>query len=168
MKQMSFLQSADPAPKKRNPKWFLAVDGASRGNPGKAGAGVYLTCEDEVILEQGFFLGEKTNNQAEYLALLIGLFYAKKYVKDTDSLHVQSDSQLLVRQMCGQYKVKDARLKMMRDVAYTFLDEIHSYEFEHVLRHKNTHADKMANHGVDKKIEVPKACANALKKYEVF
>jgi ribonuclease HI len=169
MGQLNFLQSSSPTKKTKKPKeWTLFVDGASRGNPGAAGAGVYLTSEGKAVLEQGFYLGKKTNNQAEYLALLIGLFFAKKYLGPKDILHIRSDSQLLVRQMMGIYKVKDAQLKVMRDVGLLFVEKIASYTIEHILRGKNGDADRMANHGVDKKVEIPKSCLNILKKHEVF
>jgi ribonuclease HI len=169
MEQLSFLQSSSPPKKVKKPKQIeMFVDGASRGNPGKAGAGIYVTCDGEMILELGFFLGEKTNNQAEYLALLIGLFFTKKYVGENDFLHIKSDSQLLVRQMKGIYKVKDMHLRGMRDLGLTFLEPVNNYTIEHVLRGKNTNADRMANYGVDKKVEIPKACVNILKRYEVL
>lgn len=168
MEQLNFLQTGSSKKKKKTKKWTLNVDGASRGNPGAAGAGIYLTCDKEVILEQGFFLGKKTNNQAEYLALLIGLFFAKKYVSENDSLLILSDSQLLVRQMKGEYKVKDTQLRAMKEVALLLLQKVGSYDIEHVLRGKNSNADRMANYGVDKKVDVPKSCLNVLKKHEVF
>ena len=169
MGQLNFLQSNSAIKKTKKPKeWTLFVDGASRGNPGAAGAGMYLISEGKVVLEQGFFLGKKTNNQAEYLALLIGLFYSKKYLGSVDILHIRSDSQLLVRQMMGIYKVKDAQLKVMRDVGLLFVEKIASYTIEHVLRGKNGDADRMANYGVDKKVEIPKSCLSILKKYEVL
>lgn len=169
MGQLNFLQSSSPPKKIKKPKeWTLFVDGASRGNPGAAGAGIYLTSEGETVLEQGFYLGTKTNNQAEYLALLIGIFFAKKYLGSNDILHIRSDSQLIVRQMMGIYKVKDAQLKVMRDVGLKFLERISSYTIEHILRDKNSNADRMANYGVDKKVEIPKSCLNVLKRNEIF
>jgi ribonuclease HI len=170
MKQLSFLQTATPSPQKIKiaKQLEMFVDGASRGNPGDAGAGIYFASEGKMILELGFYLGEKTNNQAEYLALLIGLFFSKKYVNDGDFLHIKSDSQLLVRQMSGIYKVKDQRLKVMRDLALLFLKSIPNFTIEHVFREKNIHADRMANFGVDKKIEIPYDCITILKKYEIL
>ena len=168
MEQLNFLQNNAPVKAPKVKEWTLFVDGASRGNPGAAGAGIYLICSDAIVLEQGFYLGEKTNNQAEYLALLIGLFFSKKYVKGSDVLHIRSDSQLLVRQIQGVYKVKDVHLKAMHDVVKLFLKKIPSYTIDHVLRGGNSDADRMANHGVDKKIEIPQSCLNELKKYEIL
>jgi ribonuclease HI len=168
MEQLNFLQNSTPPKAVEAKEWTLFIDGASRGNPGSAGAGIYLTCAGNMVLEQGFFLGEKTNNQAEYLALLIGLYFSKKYVKESDVLHIKSDSQLLVRQIQGVYKVKDTHLKAMRDAAMLLLKKIPAYTIDHVLRAGNSDADRMANHGVDKKIEIPQLCLHLLKKYEVL
>lgn len=169
MKQLNFLKSNVEKQRvvKKKHLWKVFIDGASRGNPGKAGAGICLFRDDEKILEQGFFLGKKTNNQAEYMALLLGVFFSTKYLSQDDILHVVSDSQLLVRQMNNVYKVKDAHLAVLKNVALSLLEKISSYTVEHVMRHKNVDADCMANYGIDKKIEIPKSFLNILKKHEV-
>src|SRR5471030_99614 len=86
--------------------WRLEVDGASRGNHGPAGAGLYLKKGAYVVLKQGFFLGNCTNNQAEYAALLLGICQARTLIQSSHTLHIVSDSELLVRQLQGTYKVK--------------------------------------------------------------
>src|SRR5258707_15746433 len=109
MKQLElFGSSSDNSEKVRSEKrhWKLFVDGASRNNPGPSGAGIYIVQDEQFFHEYGFYLGKKTNNQAEYLALLLGLFTLKKMVKKGDKVHVISDSLLLVQQIKGIYKVR--------------------------------------------------------------
>lgn len=134
--------------------WTLHVDGASRNNPGKAGAGVYGTCNGKDVFKKGIFLGVKTNNQAEYLALLYGLFSLKKQLKKGDKVSLYSDSQLLVRQLLGEYRVKAPELIQLHKVAVHFLQEIDGKIF-HIMREKNPVADALANEGIDKKHPLP-------------
>lgn len=131
-------------------KWQLFVDGASRNNPGPAGAGIYLVKDQHKELEKGFFLGTKTNNQAEYLALIIGLIISIPKVGQ-DHLQIVSDSLLLVNQLNGIYRVKNPELQILYQKAVKLLNLV-SYDVVHVLRHKNQEADKMANLGIDHKI----------------
>lgn len=134
--------------------WKLFIDGASRNNPGNAGAGIYLLKDSEFALEQGFYLGIRTNNEAEYYALLLGLFFTKKIMKKGDTLHVISDSLLVVQQLRGTYKVRKLELKPLHELAKKWLAECNG-EIHHVLRTDNIEADRMANVGVDKKLSVP-------------
>ena len=99
-------------------------------------------------------MGEKTNNQAEYLALLLGLFYARKHLKTGDVIHIISDSELLVRQLIGKYSVKNNILKKMHACAMALLKD-HNYHFTHVLREHNKIADELANKGIEQKIHIP-------------
>ena len=159
MKQLSFFTVehapvATPAPKLIT-HWSLYIDGASRGNPGPSGAGLCLMQNSTIVCEQGFFLGKKTNNQAEYLALLLGLFFLETYIKKGDHVRIVSDSQLLVRQMQGSYKVKDIILIELKKIALDLMKSYH-IEFVHVLRADNKKADDLANYGIDKKIKPPK------------
>lgn len=131
-------------------QWHLFVDGASRNNPGPAGAGIYLTKDHQKEFAGGFFLGTKTNNQAEYLALIIGLIIAIPKVEH-EQLQIVSDSLLLVNQIKGIYRVKNPDLKLLHTKAMQFLNLV-NYEVVHVLREKNKKADEMANLGVDQKI----------------
>lgn len=131
-------------------KWQLFVDGASRNNPGLSGAGIYLAKEHKKEVALGFFLGIKTNNQAEYLALLIGVVIALPKIK-SDHLQIKSDSLLLVNQLNGIYQVKNPELKLLHRKALNLLAPI-SYEIVHVLRAENEVADKLANLGIDHKI----------------
>ncbi len=176
--QLSFLkQTSSPtrahkkssSPKKKTqqstPAWKLFIDGASRGNPGLAGAGVYITCDDKVISEKGIFLGTRTNNQAEYLALALGLFFLQRELIGKEaSIVVTSDSELLVRQMKNIYRVKDRTLQKLKRLIDTLLKDF-SPTFEHVLRINNKKADALANQGIDKKTPMPKMFQNLLSHY---
>lgn len=133
---------------------LLYIDGASRNNPGKSGAGVYLLKDGKPIVKQGFFLGIKTNNEAEYLALLLGLFFAQKNMLVGDTLIVRSDSLLLIRQLQGKYKITKPHLRVLYDCAQNIMHTQH-YVCEHVFREQNSIADALANKGIDDKIPVP-------------
>jgi ribonuclease HI len=134
--------------------WQLYVDGAARNNPGPAGAGIYLLKNGQPIEQVGIFLGNKTNNQAEYLALFFGLLYAKQYIKQDDLLVINSDSQLLVRQITGAYSVKNPIIKRIYNQLGEHLSSI-KYTIVHIPREQNKIADKLANMGIDKKLSIP-------------
>lgn len=142
----------------------LYTDGASRNNPGPSAVGFCLKSGETVICEQGFYIGNKTNNQAEYMALLVGIFFAKEFVKPADKIAVFSDSQLLVRQMNKQYKVKDVQLQKFQMIAYELLCG-YTYSFCHIYRKDNMRADELANRGLDKKIPLPKKFLDLLSQY---
>jgi len=146
--------------------WRLFIDGASKNNPGPAGSGFVLFKNKEIICSQGFYLGTKTNNQAEYYALTLGIFFAKKYIEKNELLTIISDSQLLVRQMNGIYKVKDAGLRQLKDLSVLWLKG-YTFKVEHVLREYNKLADEMANRGVDKKTSLPQEFLHSLKDHEI-
>lgn len=170
MKQLSIfdhafkkIESCDP---EKSIYWKLFIDGAARNNPGPAGAGLFLLKNDAPVEQRGFFLGNKTNNQAEYFALLLGLFYLKKHICQGDLVLIISDSQLLVRQVIGQYKVKNKELKPMCSLAHVLLEGI-TYNVVHVLREENQQADALANKGIDKKYKPPQQFLELLDKYEI-
>jgi len=133
------------------------IDGAARGNPGPAGAGVYIKTNLKEIKE-AFFLGKKTNNQAEYLALMLAVFLIKTELKQQDKKNIffkfHSDSELLVRQFNGVYKIKNSTLLSIKLLVNECLDGF-QYKFFHVYREKNKIADKLANDGIDKKKKIP-------------
>lgn len=133
--------------------WKLFVDGASRNNPGHSGAGIYIVKNDHVVEQRGFYLGTKTNNQAEYLALVIGLIYLRERIDRQDLVLVISDSQLLIRQVQGSYKVRHAGLKKLHTAALQLLKPLR-YDSLHVLREENEHADALANAGIDQRLPV--------------
>lgn len=134
--------------------WQLFVDGAARHNPGPAGAGFCL-CRDGVeCLCEGYFLGVATNNEAEYQAMVLGLLRAKQYVGMHDRLEVFSDSELLVKQLLGLYRVKKPELRVWHERAKKLLS-LFTYSLQHVLRERNMRADELANRGIDKKNNIP-------------
>jgi ribonuclease HI len=156
MKQLNFFNPESESSSIEKPSnWHLYVDGAARNNPGPAGAGIHVIKDGKTALKKGFFLGVKTNNQAEYLALLLGIFFAKKMVKEGDHFEIFADSQLLVRQMNGVYKVKHSNIQPLQRLAFKMLMDFSSYTIMHVPRDQNAHADEMANEGINKKIEPP-------------
>jgi len=131
------------------------TDGASRGNPGPGGVGIVLKDESgKILLKEKKFLGNVTNNVAEYTALLECLNHVKGLARTTGmsctSLALHSDSELMVRQMNGEYKVKDAALKRLHDQARDFLSSS-GFEFSitHVPREENREADALANESID-------------------
>ena len=154
-KQKTFLKPNIKKPKTNiSDNWYIFVDGASRGNPGVSGAGIFIQKNETDVLKEGIFLGKKTNNQAEYLALVYGLFVLSKDVAQDDRVRVISDSQLLVRQLNGQYRVKNALLKPLFVLAQKLCNPLNVI-VKHVLREDNTQADAMANSGVDAKKRLP-------------
>ena len=126
----------------------IYADGAARGNPGPAGIGVVI--EDErgrVLKELSQFVGRKTNNQAEYMALIQGLEVAAEY--QADAVQVRLDSELLVHQLKGEYKVKSPLLKPLRNRAQQLLARYKVVGIEHIEREFNQAADRLANQAID-------------------
>ena len=162
--------STNPKDKKQVKEFIhVYIDGASRGNPGKAGVGIFgVDHTEKTIFKKGFYLGIRTNNQAEYGALLLAALLVRKHLGSNTNIPITfiSDSQLVIRQMSGIYKIKDATLKKFHAAALAILDgTIHS--FKHVLREYNTQADALANKGVDAKTKIPLELTNALAKHEI-
>lgn len=124
----------------------LHVDGASFGNPGPSGIGFVLRVDDDTI-ERSEDAGYGTNNQAEYRALLAGLTEA--HARGVRRLIVRSDSQLLVRQMSGDYKVKKAGLRLLKAEADALVERFERVRFEHVPRERNARADDLAKAGAE-------------------
>ncbi|MCP5467888.1 MAG: ribonuclease HI family protein [Deltaproteobacteria bacterium] len=127
---------------------ILFADGASRGNPGPAGAGAYLLSEKgEVFAERSKYLGETTNNVAEYHSLIMGLEEAIK--QGITQLSIKMDSQLVVRQMLGEYRVKQAHLIPLYQKAQGLLSQLKSFSIEYIPRAQNHEADRLANLALD-------------------
>ena len=127
---------------------ILHFDGGSRGNPGPAGIGLTLTdTEGTPFYELGEFLGHHTNNFAEYTALLRGLHAAQTL--GAAALAVRSDSELLVRQINGIYKVKNPGLKTLHAQALALIRTLRNVTVSHVYRQANTRADELANLAMD-------------------
>lgn len=124
------------------------IDGGARGNPGPAGFGVRIEQADGALVEEfAEAIGHATNNVAEYRGLLAALEWAK--TRGHRALHVRSDSLLLVQQMLGNYKVKNAGLQPLHAKARLLANEIGRVTFEHVGRAHNAHADRLANTAMD-------------------
>jgi ribonuclease HI len=122
------------------------IDGAARGNPGDAGFGVRFEIDGRVEEITGF-IGTATNNVAEYAALLAALTYARRL--GVGQLLLLSDSQLLVRQMLGEYRVKARHLKPLFLQAVGIRKKIPRFEIRHVPRKENRDADRLANKAID-------------------
>jgi ribonuclease HI len=126
-------------------------DGAARGNPGPAGAGaVILASDGTTVARLGRFLGEATNNYAEYHGLLLGLQRAVEL--GASEVQVYADSQLMIRQLGGQYRVRNAGLRPLFDEALRLLRTFRKYDLHHIPREQNTAADEMSNRAIDEKM----------------
>jgi ribonuclease HI len=125
------------------------TDGASRGNPGESGIGVILKDEfGNVITSQYGYIGKATNNIAEYTALAACLKLVQKI--ECSQLVVHSDSELMVRQLNGQYKVKDAELKKhFHKIHDIIVAAPYQFKIRHVPREENREADELANRGIN-------------------
>jgi ribonuclease HI len=125
------------------------VDGGARGNPGPAGFGAYITdAQGKVLAELSEYLGHKTNNFAEYSGLLAALDFAVKH--GHRGLQVVSDSELMVKQMNGIYKVRSPELKELYERARALTRKLEYFRISHVLRAKNKDADRLANEAMDR------------------
>ncbi|MBX6351455.1 MAG: ribonuclease HI family protein [Clostridia bacterium] len=126
----------------------LETDGAARGNPGPAGIGVVGRAPTgEVVFEIAQAIGRTTNNQAEYRALIAGL--EKALALGVECVRVKSDSELMVRQMLGEYRVRDAGLKPLHEKARRLAAKLVSFAIVHVPRGENEAADRLANLAID-------------------
>jgi len=129
-------------------KLFLSTDGGARGNPGPAALGFVITDESgSVLVERGRYLGETTNNVAEYSALIDGLATALE-LGATDMV-IKMDSELIVKQMSGEYKIKQPHLPELAKEVRVLLSQFTTYKFEHVLREFNKAADAQVNIAID-------------------
>lgn len=130
--------------------WAVAyTDGGSRGNPGPAGYGVLIQGPGgEVLAELSEFLGICTNNVAEYSGLLGALEFALGH--GIDRLRVISDSELMVKQIRGQYRVQSPELRPLYEEARRRIARLAAFQIEHVLRGKNRRADELANRAMDR------------------
>jgi ribonuclease HI len=131
-------------------KIIMYTDGGARNNPGPAGIGVWIETLDKKYSK---YIGEKTNNDAEYEALIFGLKQLKKDLgkkKSKDSqIHCFLDSELAVKQLNHEYKLKEERIQGYFIEIWNLMLDFKSVEFEHVLREKNKVADSLANEAMD-------------------
>lgn len=131
----------------------IYTDGAARGNPGPSAAGWLIREADGTILQEGKqYLGELTNNQAEYRALLLALVSAASLAKDwIVALEIHMDSELVVRQLLGEYKVKNEGLKPLFQQAKLALGKFSQYTIQYIPREQNAEADQLANEAIDER-----------------
>ncbi len=129
------------------------TDGGSRGNPGPAAAGIILTdTQGRILLARGFYLGEGTNNTAEYCGVIKALEAARQL--GATQLRLFSDSELMVRQLNGQYRVKSPNIKPLYDQVATLLEQFNHWEIRHVMRAQNQRADHLVNRVLDAKKDI--------------
>lgn len=144
---MARPQSPTP-PAAQDREAVLWTDGAARGNPGPAGIGAILKSPSgEVLFTGSEFLGHTTNNVAEYKAVLLGLAGALE--QGIQHVEVRADSELLIKQLKGEYRVKSAGLKPLFDEARLLLGRFKSVKLTHIRRELNGEADRLANQGID-------------------
>ncbi len=129
-------------------KLTIRTDGGSRGNPGPAAAGVFIENEKgQAVFSGGFFLGRATNNVAEYNGIILGLQYAIKLGGTHITLFC--DSELVVKQIKREYRVKNADMKVLFDKAITLIDQLEGFTIQHVYRSDNSAADSLVNESLD-------------------
>lgn len=128
--------------------FFLYADGGSRGNPGPAGIGaVILDARKKKVKEVFKYIGETTNNNAEYSALICGLEEVRGL--GGDEVVINLDSELVVKQLSGEYRVKNADIKPLFEKAIGVLKNFKSFEIHHIDRSKNRDADKLVNKAIN-------------------
>jgi ribonuclease HI len=144
----SLFADAPPEAKPTSPAWRVNVDGGSRGNPGPASYGVVIRDpKGEVVAKLKKYIGRMTNNVAEYYGLIAALDYAQSH--NVRALRIEADSELMVKQMRGAYKVKSADLKPLYERAHKMAQSFESFAISHVYREQNAEADALANEAMD-------------------
>ncbi len=135
-------------------KILIYTDGGARGNPGPAGAGIHVIDQDGLVLaEKAIFLGHKTNNEAEYLALegALDLLLAENLAHPQTKLHFHLDSKLVVEQLSRRWKIKEQRLAELAQGIWQKLAALphNGFIFTHIPREQNKAADQLANQAMD-------------------
>lgn len=134
-------------------KIVIYTDGGARGNPGPAGAGAAIYKDGKEVAHVSKYLGKQTNNWAEYEALILALEMAHNVLGSpiTNHVAVRMDSELIVKQMRGEYRVKDKELKKQHERVRAIIAEAYpDISFSHVRREQNTRADELANDAMDR------------------
>ena len=140
--------NAANAPTAATAAYRANIDGGSRGNPGPASYGVVIRDpRGQVIAKLKKYIGRSTNNVAEYYGLIAALDYAQQH--SIRALRIESDSELLVRQMRGQYKVKSPELRPLYERARKMVQAFDTFKIDHVYREQNAEADALANEALD-------------------
>lgn len=136
---------------KPNRKLEIYIDGASFGNPGPAGIGIIIYRDGKVFKNFSKYIGEASNNVAEYMALIYGLQEA--LIIRANSIVINTDSELLAKQINGQYKVRDAQLKLLYTLANHIISGFKDIAIKHIARTQNRDADKLANKAVKSRLD---------------
>jgi len=140
---------SSPPPTAKAEEAVLWTDGAARGNPGPAGIGAIIKSPSgEVLFKGSEFLGHTTNNVAEYKAVLLGL--AGALAQGIDRIEVRADSELLIKQLKGEYRVKSPGLRPLFEEARRLISRFTSVKLTHIRRELNGEADRLANEGIDR------------------
>lgn len=138
----------DTPPEHRIPAYLANIDGGARGNPGPAAYGVVIRDgQGQIVARLKKYIGQSSNNVAEYFGLIAALDYAESH--GIRALRVESDSELLVKQMRGQYKVKSADLQPLFERAKKMSQALESFRIDHVYREQNREADALVNQALD-------------------
>lgn len=128
------------------------IDGASKGNPGKSGYGIAIYKNNQLIKKTGAFIGITTNNVAEYLSLIFALIECLPFVED--EIEIKTDSQLLVNQVKGKYKVKDEKLKILNNIVKFLISKYNNLRITKISREENKIADRIASSFIENKDEL--------------
>lgn len=131
--------------------WIAHTDGACRGNPGPSSAGVFIVDPEGTEHRYKKTFGTKTNNQAEYLALILALEHLVQF--NAQDVIIRADSELMIKQIRGEYKVKNEDIKILFGKAKDLILRIPRIRFEHVRREANKEADRLANLALDEYID---------------
>jgi ribonuclease HI len=159
-RETGLFAASEPEAKPRVAAFQANIDGGSRGNPGPASYGVVVRNErGEIVAKLKKYIGRMTNNVAEYYGLIAALDYAQS--NGVRALRVESDSELLVRQMRGHYKVKSPDLRPLFERAKKMSQTFESFRIDHVYREQNTEADALANEALDETSGKPKPSVTA-------
>ncbi|MFH2063464.1 MAG: ribonuclease HI family protein [bacterium] len=130
-------------------RFIIHTDGGARGNPGPSGIGVLIEDQDgNTVLEHSRYLGEVTNNQAEYTAVIDALEHSKE--RGAEELEFYLDSELVVRQLNGDYRVKDRDLAKLFLKVWNLKSSFRKVTFTHIRREQNKRADRLANEAMDR------------------
>ena len=155
-RETGLFAGSEPEAKPRAAAFQANIDGGSRGNPGPASYGVVVRNErGEIVAKLKKYIGRMTNNVAEYYGLIAALDYAQSH--GVRALRVESDSELLVRQMRGHYKVKSPDLRPLFERAKKMSQTFESFRIDHVYREQNAEADALANEALDETSGKPKS-----------
>jgi len=127
----------------------IHIDGASRGNPGPAAWAFVIVADGQTVCEECGRIGEATNNVAEYTALIKAL--ERALAMQARIVHIKSDSELLVKQLNGEYRVRNAGLMALYEQAQELRQQFEQVDFAHVYREQNKRADKLCNEALDGK-----------------